>query len=442
MTKHDTPFFGIVPQWASARVKLDARPPDRVEALIKSLQESGDLSHPEWVDALRHVRRECFVPERAWVRRFGDGAGHAIDLNWDPDGWLAAVYSGDLIVTQIDDGDGDVTAGTGWRCTSSLSRLDSVIKHLQLLHPYDSDRVLEIGTGLGFTTGLLCHRLGPSSVVSIEIDKDLSERATVNLARFGYHPDLVVGDGTDGYADRAPYDRIHVTCGVTQIPYTWVEQSRPGGHIVLPWMPEWFGGHLVRLTVLPDGTAAGRIGDGTEYMMMRGQRSQAADLDHLVGDERTFEAAVDPRRIAWAGWGADVAIATLLPDVSGTYESLHNGETVRLVARTDDSELAVTYACDQRRPLVQQRGPRDLWAEVQEAYFAWVGLGQPARDRFGMTVTPDRGMRIWLDRPDRELTPLTSPDTQSFTAHEPAMTNRPNHLTAGALISPDGTGCK
>ena len=47
----------------------------------------------------------------------------------------------------------------------------------------------------------------------------------------------VTGDGADGWPQAAPYHRIHVTCGITRIPYTWVTQCCSGALIVLPWLP-------------------------------------------------------------------------------------------------------------------------------------------------------------------------------------------------------------
>jgi protein-L-isoaspartate O-methyltransferase len=56
-----------------------------------------------------------------------------------------------------------------------------------------------------------------------------------------------------------PYDCIHVTCGITRIPCTWVTQCRPGALIVLPWLPTGYAGHWLRLHVGADGRAIGRF---------------------------------------------------------------------------------------------------------------------------------------------------------------------------------------
>lgn len=71
----------------------------------------------------------------------------------------------------------------------------------------------------------------------------------MNLKAVGHAPRLVVGDGADGFPQGAPYDRVHATCAVAEIPYAWVEQTRPGGVIVAPWQPGRGHGLKVRLTV-------------------------------------------------------------------------------------------------------------------------------------------------------------------------------------------------
>lgn len=371
----------------------------RLAALVDALVATGDLTEERWKGAVIAVPRHLFVPDVAWAAPY-DGDGYRIDRGADPDAWMAASYADHPVIIQLSDGAVDVGTGEG-AYTSSLSAPGAVIDFLERLNSYDRDRVLEIGTGSGWTTGLLSHRLGADNVTSIDVDPQLAEGAARSLKEAGYEPHLIIGDGYGGWPDGAPYDRVHVTCGVTTVPYAWVEQTRPGGVIVLPWMPEYAGGHKLRLTVLPDGTAVGRFCGGCDYMMLRSQRSAGTDLD---GDYRETAASMDPRRIAWSSWGADVAIAGMLPDLAGTHEQGAGGR-FRMLLWTADSEAAVSCAPDLSRPAVRQRGPRDLWQELQAAFFTWVRLGEPGRDRFGVTVTQD-GQVMWLDSPDRVLTPL------------------------------------
>ncbi|GAA4053988.1 hypothetical protein GCM10022214_00710 [Actinomadura miaoliensis] len=76
--------------------------------------------------------------------------------------------------------------------------------------------------------------MGADQVTTVEIDPDLSAQAARNLKAAGFSPRLVIGDGLAGYAETAPYDRVHCTCAIAAVPYAWVEQTRPGGRIVAP----------------------------------------------------------------------------------------------------------------------------------------------------------------------------------------------------------------
>lgn len=180
------------------------------------------------------------------------------------------------------------------------------------------DEVLEIGTGTGWTAGLLASRLGDESVTSMEIDQVLLATATEHLKQAGLFPRLVLGDGAKGRREGAPYDRVHVTCGVREVPYAWVEQTRRGGAIVFPWMPRWAGGHLVKLIAVGDGTAVGGFHSGVDFMLLRSQRWSRPRLEEVYRKSTTY---LDPRRVVRSSYGAEVAIAGMLPEVCGTHET-------------------------------------------------------------------------------------------------------------------------
>ncbi|MFC4587443.1 methyltransferase domain-containing protein [Sphaerisporangium corydalis] len=362
----------------------------RVEALADELAGNGELTDKVWREALHAVPRHLFVPAVAWVNPY-EAPGYRIDRERDPDSWWTAAYADLSIITQLDDGMTELGGGSSGDYTSSLSAPGAVVEFLELLDPYDGDRVLEIGTGTGWTAGLLSHRVGDTNVTSVEIDQAVLAVAATNLKEAGYAPRLVHGDGEKGRPEAAPFDRVHVTCGVVTVPYAWVEQTRPGGTIAFPWMPEFEPGHKVSLTVGRDGTATGRFSGGARYMMLRGQRTP--DSPTYEGAYRKREATLDPRRIFRSGYGFDVAMAGCLPDVSvatndgGPFE-------VWLWAGGSGAHLSGSD--------VRQFGDRSLWDEVEGVFFRWVGWGHPERSRFGMTVTAE-GQHIWLDLPDNPI---------------------------------------
>ncbi|MGH3865258.1 MAG: methyltransferase domain-containing protein [Pseudonocardiaceae bacterium] len=117
---------------------------------------------------------------------------------------------------------------------SSSIRPSLAARMLHELAVTENDHILEIGTGTGYLTALLCHRLGASNITSTDIDADLVDSAGRILAELGYTPTLATADGTHGYPDRAPYDRVLGTAAVEKVPQSWIDQTRPGGRIVTP----------------------------------------------------------------------------------------------------------------------------------------------------------------------------------------------------------------
>jgi protein-L-isoaspartate O-methyltransferase len=103
-------------------------------------------------------------------------------------------------------------------------------------------------------------------------DSSIVIQADDDLKTAGYAPHLIVGDGADGHPVGAPYDRVHVTCGVADIPRAWISQTRPGGMIVAPWSPGGATGHKLRLMVVDESTAVGSFHGPATYMMLRSQR--------------------------------------------------------------------------------------------------------------------------------------------------------------------------
>ncbi len=119
---------------------------------------------------------------------------------------------------------------------------------LELTH---SDRVLEIGTGSGYQAAILA-RLS-KAVISMERLPDVAERARANLARVGVmNVEIVVGDGTEGYPWKAPYNGIIVTAATPEVPASLVDQLALEGRLVAPVGPRDIQ-QLVKLVKHNDG---------------------------------------------------------------------------------------------------------------------------------------------------------------------------------------------
>ncbi len=95
------------------------------------------------------------------------------------------------------------------------------------------EKVLEIGTGSGYQTAILAELAG--HVYTIERFEELSQTAAVVLKEVGYkNISFRVGDGTKGWPEEAPFDRILVAAASDHVPKPLLEQLSPGGKIVMP----------------------------------------------------------------------------------------------------------------------------------------------------------------------------------------------------------------
>ncbi len=101
------------------------------------------------------------------------------------------------------------------------------------LDPQATDKVLEIGTGSGYQAAVLSPLV--ADVYSIEIVESLGQKAARTLKRLKYdNVHTKIGDGYQGWAEHAPFDKIIVTCSPEQIPQALVDQLKEGGRMVIP----------------------------------------------------------------------------------------------------------------------------------------------------------------------------------------------------------------
>lgn len=361
---------------------------------MRTLETAGVLANPAWRAAFAAVPRHVFLPR--FFRACGDGTWVAVDES-DPD-WLDQVYADRVLVTQLD---GDpmrwaVARDTGpvfGVPTSSSSQPAIMAVMLAILDVADGHRVLEIGTGTGYNAALLCHRLGDTGVASVDIDADIVARAVDRLRDCGYRPTCVATDGADGHPAGAPYDRVLATCAVARIPQPWLAQTKPGGLIVTT-LHRPLGAGLVRLTVGDGGRGIGRVlAEDGRFMPLRAHRlaRTTRPTDASSGVERPTtlggDALVNPRSRFEFYAGLLLPEVTASGDGTGTVWLAHpDGSWARIAGRRG-------------RYRVRQGGPRMLWDVVEAAHAEWLALGQPARDRFGVTVEPER-QELWLDQPD------------------------------------------
>lgn len=312
-------------------------------AQVRELVAAGMLADPAWRAAFAAVPRHVFVP---WFWT-GRGAGHERLWSEDPDPerrarWLRGVYADTPLATRLRDG----------RLLSSSSQPSLMARMLAALEVRDGDNVLEIGAGTGYNAALLCHRLGDGLVTTVDLDEEITESARAHLARLGFRPVVVTGDGARGCPARAPFDRIMVTCTLPLVPYAWLGQCRPGARILAP-----LSTGLIALTVRDADFAEGRFLHTAAYFVpLRGAT-----------------AAPPPREPGEPPHG--------LP-----YEMVENERFQFMFVLTEG--------------VLHPREALDLWRRED----------RPARERFGVTVTAE-GQWSWLDDPQGPYVwPLGEPE--------------------------------
>ena len=114
----------------------------------------------------------------------------------------------------------------------TISHPYTVAFQTQLLSVAKGDKMLEIGTGSGFQTCILCQ-MG-AKVFSVERHMDLHIKAKSIITFFNFNAKLSFGDGYKGIPSHAPFDKILVTCGAPEIPQLLVSQLKIGGLMVIP----------------------------------------------------------------------------------------------------------------------------------------------------------------------------------------------------------------
>jgi protein-L-isoaspartate(D-aspartate) O-methyltransferase len=150
----------------------------------------------------------------------------------------------------------------------TISQPYMVASMTAVLGPRETDRVLEIGTGSGYQTAILATLA--AEVISVERHASLATAAAARCASLGFlNIRVIVGDGTEGAADWAPFDRILVTAGAPAVPETLKAQLAEGGRLVIPVGPPGFQ-RLVAID-LHDGRFAETSGEGCVFVPLIGR---------------------------------------------------------------------------------------------------------------------------------------------------------------------------
>lgn len=171
-------------------------------SLIDNLIKEGWLKTPIIINAFRKIKREDFLPE---------GKKELAELNEA----LPIGYS------------------------QTISQPLVVAFMLELLTPEPGEKILDIGSGSGWTSALLSQIVGEKGkVIAIEIVLELKEFGEKNVAKYNFVEkriaQFVLGEGSKGYKKEAPFDKILCSATAKNLPEEWKEQLKIGGKIVTP----------------------------------------------------------------------------------------------------------------------------------------------------------------------------------------------------------------
>lgn len=125
--------------------------------------------------------------------------------------------------------DGPLPIGHG----QTISQPYIVALMTELLHLEPEDKVFEVGTGSGYQAAILAEIA--KEVYTVEILEPLYEQAEERLKKLGYrNVHLRLGDGTKGWPEASPFDKMMVTAAGLKIPDALIQQLKEGGRIVMP----------------------------------------------------------------------------------------------------------------------------------------------------------------------------------------------------------------
>lgn len=370
---------------------------ERAERLADRLVTVGKLRSDEWRQAVCAVPRHELVPT-AYEQ---DCSGEWIALDTSTpvgrESWLDLVYSERTLITLLGESSGPW--GSGTTILSSATTPGLVIRMLEELDIRPGHRVLEIGTGSGYTAALLCHRVGDANTFTVDIEPTVVDGARERLAAIGYTPTVATVDGAGGLPDHAPYDRLIATCSVPAVPSKWAGQLADDAMVLVDVQPTISAGNLVLLRRSVDRLEGRFLSRWGGFMAMRHRDSRICGRQPRRDHEAAHSATSLPARpwenpVVWF-----LAQFAMPRDVSyGFAADRQGGPLTKVILSAPDGSWCEVDDDEGRTRAVAQGGPHRLWQAVQTAHELWDRVDRPGWERFGLTVTATR-QTVWLDDP-------------------------------------------
>lgn len=365
----------------------------RAQHLADELSDNGDLHDPSWHAAVAAVPRHLFVPR---VNEYRDDAWHRVDTG--SSSGLDLVYSDRALVTELSD------RGTHSVAAARSTKPKLITRMLEALTVREGHRVLEIGTGSGYVTALLAHRIGDDRVFSVDLSSERIRAARLRIAATGHHPTLVCADGAAGLAEHGPYDRIIAHCSVPAVPRAWIDQLADGGVMLLDLKTAAAAGNLVVLKRHGERVEGRFLDWWAALPRLQHSGITPATAGGLHGGPKHTRGTTTPPTPWW-----DNRVVWFLAQFTGTPGDVRTG--AQLDPTTNRRRFSTITAPDGSRTVISARpsplgdwtvtesGPTRLWAGVESAHELWQRRDEPEWSRLGVTATRQE-QSVWIDSPE------------------------------------------
>ncbi|MFC7386944.1 methyltransferase domain-containing protein [Sphaerisporangium rhizosphaerae] len=359
--------------------------PSRAQKLADRVTHPGS----RWRDAVAHTPRHQFVP--AWWQR----AGGRWELRYGPadeEGWLDAAYRNRTLVTKVGTLHADQARvhdePTG-RPTSSSTLPSLVLQMYRHARIGDKHTILDVGTGSGYGTALLCHLFGDEQVTSIDVDDYVTALASCRLAELDYNPRIAPMNATGDIP--WTFDRIVAMVSVRPVPASWLTALNSGGRLVTTISNTSL---IVSAVKTDDGGAVGQVErDWAMFMKTRTGADYPPGLAGLMETARTVDGeevsigrfpVIDIEENAWE---LRSMLEVMAPGVELDYRESGDTRIAHMVH--EDGSWARAEQIGPQSPAVHQGGPRRLWDLLDEARDYWLQHGNLPLYGAGVRIAPD-----------------------------------------------------
>jgi protein-L-isoaspartate(D-aspartate) O-methyltransferase len=369
---------------------------DTTEKYQRQILEQARRMFPKTPISQETERAYLATPRHAFVKRYRE---------WGTKEWrevtpenlgehLAALYADRPLMLWGDDDSNTL---------STISQPSFVLRMLDMLQLQPGQTVFELGAGSGWNAALIGHLVGPEGrVVSIEVIPEVAKAAEENVRTAGIaNVNIVTGDGGDGYAAGAPYDRAIFTAGAFDLPRAFYDQVKEGGLLLAVIKLEGGGDNLFLLRKIK-GYFESIFSMPCAFVQLRGKYQieglepaapsalpeWPALQDHEVSRTRFWWGGKGPESFVWRTMGIRFFLGITEPrfrafktektagvPLEEHYFGLWDQERQSLVLAKDD--WLIEY------------GNASAKAALLEKVRQWTDLGMPGAASFKLEVHPN-----------------------------------------------------